>query len=96
MKTFNTTSAYNRAQQQVERLKSFYTHLAIYLIFVPFFIFLNFKSGVIPWAIFPIAGWGLGVLGHAAETFSWNIFFGKDWQERKIKALMEKENREQF
>jgi len=54
------------------------------------FIWLNYISGAgFPWAIFPIGGWGFGVLGHAAETFNYNPFFGKDWEERKIKKLMD-------
>ncbi|MFC7357551.1 2TM domain-containing protein [Jejudonia soesokkakensis] len=84
---------YELAKEHVDKLKGFYVHLTIYLLFVPFFIWLNFKSGTgFPWAIFPIGGWGLGVAGHAAETFNWNPFFGKDWEERKIRELMDKED----
>ena len=81
-----------RAKEHVEKLKGFYVHFTIYLIFVPFFIYLNHKSGTdFPWAIFPIAGWGLGVLGHASEVFDWNPFLNKEWEARKIRELMDKE-----
>ena len=84
---------YALAKEQVEKIKGFYVHLTIYLIFVPVFIWLNFISDAgFPWAIFPIGGWGFGVMGHAAETFNYNPFFGKDWEERKIKDLMDKDN----
>ncbi|MAN58388.1 MAG: histidine kinase [Flavobacteriaceae bacterium] len=84
---------YARAKERVEKLKGFYIHLAIYLFFVPVFIWLNLKSGTnFPWALFPIAGWGFGVLGHAAETFNYNPFFGKEWEARKIRELMDKED----
>ena len=92
----NTTSSYERAKNKVAKLKDFYTHLAIYLLFIPFFIFLNFRSGSFPWAIFPIFGWGLGVLGHASETFSWNAFFGRGWEERKIREYMDQEQQDQM
>jgi hypothetical protein len=83
---------YARAKERVEKLKGFYIHFAIYLFFVPVFIWLNFKSGTsFPWALFPIVGWGFGVLGHASETFNYNPFFGKDWEARKIRELMDKE-----
>jgi len=82
---------YYRAKKQVKEIRGFYSHLIIYLIFCVFFIFLNSRSGGFPWAIFPIAGWGLGVLGHASEAFNYSIFFGKDWEERKIKEIMDKE-----
>lgn len=96
METYNThTDRYQRAKNRVEKMKGFYTHLGIYILFCAFFIFLNFRSGNFPWAIFPIAGWGIGILGHATETFGWNPFFGRKWEERKIKEVMEKE-RQQF
>ncbi len=84
---------YERAKEHVKKLKGFYGHLAIYILFIPFFIWLNYRSGTsFPWALFPIVGWGMGVAGHAIETFEWNPFFGKDWEERKIKQFMEEED----
>lgn len=79
---------YERAKKHVEELKGFYIHFSIYLIMVPVFVFINIKSTSFPWAIFPIVGWGMGVIGHAMEVFSWNPFLGKDWEERKIRELM--------
>ena len=87
------TKRYERAKEHVNKLKGFYGNLGMYLIFIPIFIWLNIRSGTgFPWAIFPIAGWGIGVLAHAAETFNWNPFFGKDWEERKIRELMDDDN----
>lgn len=85
-------SKYARAKEKVEELKGFYSHLTIYSVFVVVFIGLNYYSTSYPWAIFPIAGWGIGVLGHAAGVFGWNPFFGKDWEQRKIKELIQKDN----
>jgi len=79
---------YMRAKEKVEKLKGFYIHFAIYLIMIPVFIFLNVRSGSFPWAIFPIGGWGWGVIGHAAETFGWNPIFNKTWEAKKIDELM--------
>ncbi|MEL6813006.1 MAG: 2TM domain-containing protein [Bacteroidota bacterium] len=87
-------SRYQRAKEKVEKMKGFYTHATIYAIFVVFFIWLNSRTGGFPWAIFPIAGWGLGVLGHATEVFGFNIFFGKDWESRKIREIMREEEEE--
>ena len=43
MKTISSASetTYERAKIKVQALKGFYTHFAIYLIFVVFFIFLR-------------------------------------------------------
>lgn len=84
---------YEYAKEQVEKIKGFYIHLSFYIVFVPFFIYLNIISGTnFPWALFPICGWGLGVAGHAAEVFNWNPLFSKDWEQRKIRELMDKED----
>ena len=78
------------AKEHLEKLKDFYSHLAIYLIFVPIFIAINYFGGsTFPWAIFPIVGWGLGVTSHASITFNWNPFLGKKWEERKLKEFMD-------
>ncbi len=91
--TFISEKRYKMAKKRVESLKGFYIHFAIYLLFVPVFIYLNYISGTsFPWALFPIVGWGIGVAGHAAETFNYNPFFGKNWEERKIRELMDKED----
>ncbi|HBR54787.1 MAG TPA: 2TM domain-containing protein [Flavobacteriaceae bacterium] len=95
METSQNTTDFRRKEaiEKVERLKGFYTHFTIYLIFVPIFISINYFGGSnFPWAIFPIVGWGIGVAGHATETFGWNPFFGKDWERRKIEEFMEDDN----
>lgn len=83
---------YTRAKAQVEELKGFYSHFIIYCVFVPIFILINYNTTSFPWAIFPIAGWGIGILGHAANVYRWNPFFGKDWEQRKIEELVKNDN----
>jgi hypothetical protein len=90
--TYISGKRLERAKKKVEALKGFYIHFTIYLIMVPFFIYLNVKSTGFPWAIFPIGGWGLGILGHASEVYNWNPFFGKDWEERKIRKFMDEDS----
>lgn len=84
---------YERAKKQVEELKGFYVHFSIYLIMVPVFIYLNYESTSFPWSLFPILGWGVGVAGHAMEVFNYNPVLGRDWEERKIRELMNKDRR---
>ena len=92
METINQTKKYERAQARVSELREFYNHFGIYLIFVFVFIAINLFTGGFFWAIFPIAGWGLGILGHASSTFRWNPIFSKDWEKRKINELLEDDN----
>ncbi|MBV1924387.1 MAG: 2TM domain-containing protein, partial [Flavobacteriaceae bacterium] len=94
--TYISEKKYERAKERVEKLKGFYIHFSIYIIMVPVFIFLNIKSTGFPWAIFPIAGWGFGVVGHAMEAFDYNPFLGRNWEEKKIKELMDKDEFDTF
>ena len=92
MNTSNQNTKYERAQAKVREIKEFYSHLGTYLIFVCFFLVLNFYSGSFFWAIFPIVGWGIGILSHAAKTFGKNPFFSKDWEQRKIDEYIRNED----
>ena len=39
--------------------------------------------------------WGIGLLFHGLNVFKHNFHFFKDWEERKIKEFMEKEEEDQ-
>lgn len=80
---------YQRAKKKVEDLKGFYIHFTIYAIMVPVFIYFNVMSTSFPWALFPILGWGWGVVGHASEVYGWSPIFNKTWEKRKIERLMD-------
>jgi len=82
---------YAMAKEHVEELKGFYINLGLYCLIIPGLILLNMYTTRFPWAIFPALGWGLGVLFHGSEVFGWNPFLGKDWEERKIRELMRKD-----
>jgi hypothetical protein len=33
--------------------------------------------------------WGIGLIAHGLSVFGRNLFFGQNWEERKIQELME-------
>ena len=35
--------------------------------------------------------WGIGLVGHWLHVFGKNVFFSKNWEERKIKEFMDKD-----
>ncbi|SCY09442.1 2TM domain-containing protein [Nonlabens sp. Hel1_33_55] len=84
---------YTRAKARVEELKAFYNHVIIYLIINSGLAALNYYSNEwsFPWFLFPLLGWGIGLLSHAAGVFRLNPFTGKDWENRKLQELMENE-----
>ncbi len=86
---------YVKAVERVEKIKEFYQNLVSYVIIIPFLIYINLRwSPGFHWFWFPVFGWGLGLTIHALEAYNYNIFLGKNWEEKKIKELMEKENQQ--
>lgn len=93
----NKDVAYMQAERTVKRLKGFYVHLAVYLIFNTLIICLNYFSNdkevaFWSWQTFSTAlFWGIGLLGHGCSVFGRQIVLNGKWEERKIKELMDKE-----
>jgi hypothetical protein len=85
----NKEDAYYRAKKQVEEIKGFYANLISYCVVIPFLIFLNYRTyWEFQWFWFPMLGWGMGIIFHAAGVFG----YGKSWEERKIQEILEKDN----
>lgn len=80
---------YKKAREKLEVIKGFYGNLSAYLIVIPLLIWINYRTTSFPWAIFPSLGWGFGVLMHGLEAYGINPLWGKRWEERKIRELME-------
>lgn len=93
MEKFNTDyEKYQRAKKQVNEIKGFYTHFAIYILVMGFLIFINLKySPEYLWFLWTMLGWGIGVASHAMKVFNFFPFLGKDWEQRKIKQFMDEE-----
>jgi sensor histidine kinase YesM len=83
---------YQKAREKLEAVKQFYGNLASYLIVIPFLIWLNMRTTDFPWSIFPAFGWGFGLLMHGLEIYGYNPLWGKRWEERKIRELMEQDD----
>ena len=45
------------------------------------------------WFVWPAIGWGIGLTIHALSTFGMIGLLGRDWEERRLKELMEEEQR---
>ena len=90
---------YLEAQKQVQKIKSFYTHLIIFIIVNAFIIIKktqNIDEGESIWHAFKLAFfWGIGLVFHGLKTFDVKPIFGKNWEERKIKEMMDKEKNQE-
>jgi hypothetical protein len=93
MENTNREDKYFRAKERVEALKKFYGSLLSYVIFITLLGALNYwiDEWRYPWFLWAAFGWGIGLVFQAVKAFDFNPFFGKDWENRKIKELMEKE-----
>jgi hypothetical protein len=37
-------------------------------------------------------GWGFGVIAHGLDAYGYNPILGRNWEERKIKEFMKKDD----
>lgn len=84
----NEENAYFKAKQRVKEMKEFYGNLISYCVVIPFLIFINYYTfWDFQWFWFPLLGWGIGLTIHGFSVFG----YGSNWEERKIREIMEKE-----
>ncbi len=89
----NEQEKYFFAKKRVDEIKGFYGNLISYIIFNGFFLILNLITSPNElWFFWPLIGWGIGVVFHGMKVFNYYPFLGKNWEERKINELIEKEN----
>jgi len=92
METFTNREdlAYRKAAKRVKEIKGFYGNLTSYCLVIPFLFVINIiTSPGHLWFFWPMLGWGIGLAAHGVNTFG----IGKDWEEKKIKQLMDEERR---
>ncbi|MBT8307031.1 MAG: 2TM domain-containing protein [Maribacter sp.] len=96
METSDKDRKYYKAKDKVEAIKKFYTSLMSYVFFIAFLAGLNYwvNEWSYPWFLWAAFGWGIGLIFHAIKVFSLNPFFGRDWEERKIKEYMEEDEKQ--
>lgn len=101
MKTDNhlQEKKYFQAKKRVEKLKAYYWHLAIYVIINSLLSVAQIVDGIAEnktfTEIFSDLGmyavwfiWGIGIFFHTFSTFGLSYFIGDDWEDRKIKEIM--------
>ena len=76
---------YQEARKRVEEKRGFYTHLAVYVVvnIILVLIWWFAAGGGFPWFIFPLCGWGIGILFHFLGVFVFS--------RRSDRAAIEKE-----
>lgn len=83
-----------RAEKRVKELKGFYVNLLTYgVVNLGLFLINLLTSPGYWWFLWVMLGWGIGLVAHAAHVFGAGGLFGRDWEERKIQEIMDKEAR---
>ena len=81
---------YEDAKKRANEIKEFYQHLTTYVLVNAFLFAVNkLTSPGYNWFIWPLLGWGLGLVLHALSVFG--RLWGRDWEKRKIKEIMDRD-----
>lgn len=81
---------YREARKRVEEKKGFFSHLAVYIcVNILLVIIWAFPAGGgYPWFLWPLGGWGIGILFHFLRVF---VFSRQtDWERRAIEREVER------
>ena len=104
-KDFTKEQNYMKAKKRVKAIKGFYVHLMVYVIvniFISAVIVFgllqsnySFYDAITNFAVYSTwLFWGIGMFFHWMGVFGFkSIGFGTDWEEKKIKEFMEKEDK---
>ncbi|QDW22961.1 2TM domain-containing protein [Flavobacterium sp. KBS0721] len=93
---------YKAAYKKVKKIKGFYSHLKVYIIVNLIIIFSSLnrdffgkafnESGLFEWHTYSTAVfWGIAILIHAFTVFGPDVFFSKDWEQKKIQKYIDKD-----
>ncbi len=88
---------YHEALKRVKRIKGFYVHLMVYIVVNAGILVASYNNRDVNenfwmWQTFnTVFFWGIGIVAHGLSVFMPGFLLGKDWEERKINQLMEKE-----
>ena len=100
---FTQEASFIRAKKRVKAIKGFYVHLIVYIIIniviSGIIIFgliksdYSFKDSLSNFGVYSTwIFWGIGMVFHWLGVFGFkSLGLGDDWEEKKIKELMDKE-----
>ena len=101
MEIIDKANKLERAKKRVDELKKFYKHVAFFIVINGFFIgrriYKDIEYGDSVFEAFTDISnyrlffwWSVILVLHGLKTYRFDFFFGKNWEERKIKEEMNK------
>ena len=93
---YDEAERYYQAQKRVKEIREFYEHLTVFLICNPIVMVVNLMTspGYL-WFLWCVFGWGFAIVMHGLKVFRVSPVFNKEWEDRKIREILEKENKTQ-
>ncbi len=83
---------YLRARTRVQQLRNFYVHVAVYVFVNMLLLLINLLTDPASlWFYWPLLGWGIAMAVHAFLVYGVGSTWEKEWEERKIREIMEQE-----
>ncbi len=80
---------YREARKRVEEKKGFRTHLIVYIcVNILLVIIWATTDAGYPWFVFPLGGWGIGILFHFLGIFVFSQ--QSNWDRREIEKEVER------
>ena len=89
---------YLNAKKRVKQVKGFYIHALVFVLVNAFIIMMKVINGqhvagepqIKISQFLTIIIWGVGLVAHGLSVFLPNFILGKNWEEKKIRELMER------
>ncbi|MDO6596284.1 dihydrofolate reductase [Oceanihabitans sp. 2_MG-2023] len=87
------------AQRRIKQKKRFYSHVIVFAIFGLILYTFNvglgladeFTLATLPWSIVIIAFWFILLFWHFLNVFLFQTFMGKDWEQKQLEKLVNKQ-----
>jgi fatty acid desaturase len=80
---------YQKARRRVEEKKGFISHLAVYIVVnVVLVLIWAFTGAGYPWFVWPLGGWGVGLVFHFLGVFLFSKETG--WEKNEVEKEAEK------
>ena len=77
------------AWRRIRSLRLFYNHLTIFVVVNFILLLIDVSTPGAPWFYQVLLGWGMFVGLHAAHTYELLPWTNRDWEQRKVKELIE-------
>ena len=86
---------YERARKRVKEIKGFYSNLITYLVVNAVLVIINLVTSPNKlWFYWVTIFWGIGIIFSASNVFlRKGRFLGKEWEDKKVKKILEREDK---